>query len=175
MLCPKCQMEIQEDSKFCPFCGAEITVSAEAPVPEAEEVSGAAEPEAQETVTREAADATENTVPEPQGEKAGRNRKKVAVIGAVIGVAVIVRMSRLARICFRRCLSATPKRCSSSMMRSPKLANCTSLESKRCVPMTISTSPRAVRAKTSDCSACVRKRLNISMVMGNPDMRSMND
>ena len=41
-----------------------------------------------------------------------------------------------------RSLSATPKRCSSSIMSRPSRGNCTSFGSSRCVPMTISTLPR---------------------------------
>ena len=40
-------------------------------------------------------------------------------------------------------LGATPKRCSSSMTTSPRSLNRTSFDSRRCVPMTMSTAPSA--------------------------------
>src|SRR5918996_401142 len=52
-----------------------------------------------------------------------------------IGVAVIVRTSTLTRSRFSRSLWATPKRCSSSMIRSPRSLNRTSRESRRRVPL----------------------------------------
>ena len=58
-----------------------------------------------------------------------------------IGVADMVSTSTSLRSCFRRSLWRTPKRCSSSTITSPRSLNFTSLESTRCVPMTMSTSP----------------------------------
>ena len=58
-----------------------------------------------------------------------------------IGVAVMVRTSTSLRRRLMRSLSATPKRCSSSMISRPSLGNSTSSWSRRWVPMTISTSP----------------------------------
>ena len=64
-----------------------------------------------------------------------------------IGVAVRVRTSTSVRSLFRCSLWETPKRCSSSMTTRPSSLNCTSAESRRWVPITISTSPRANRLK----------------------------
>ena len=83
-----------------------------------------------------------------------------------IGVAVSVSTSTSVRICLMRSLCFTPKRCSSSMTTSPRSLNCTSFCSRRCVPMTTSTSPVASCATTSRCSAGVRKRDSISTRTG---------
>ena len=49
-------------------------------------------------------------------------------------------------------LARTPKRCSSSMMTRPRSLNCTSLETSRCVPITICVSPSRRRWIVSFCS-----------------------
>ena len=58
-----------------------------------------------------------------------------------MGVAVMVSTSTFLRICFRRSLWRTPKRCSSSTISRPRSANLTSFESRRCVPIRMSTLP----------------------------------
>ncbi len=58
-----------------------------------------------------------------------------------IGVAVSVSVSTLARICFSFSLVLTPNFCSSSIIIRPRSLNFTSLLTKRCVPMIISTLP----------------------------------
>ena len=60
-----------------------------------------------------------------------------------IGVAVRVRVSTSVRSFLRRSLWATPKRCSSSMITSPRSLKRTSVDSSRCVPMTMSALPSA--------------------------------
>ena len=60
-----------------------------------------------------------------------------------MGVALIVSTSTFFRICFRRSLCRTPKRCSSSTTSRPRSRNSTSFDSSRCVPMTMSTLPVA--------------------------------
>ena len=56
-----------------------------------------------------------------------------------IGVAVSVSTSTFVFICLIFSLCPTPKRCSSSMIKSPKSLNSTSFDKIRCVPTTIST------------------------------------
>lgn len=58
-----------------------------------------------------------------------------------IGVAVSVRTSTFSLSFLIFSLCATPKRCSSSMIRSPRFLKTTSLERTRCVPITTSTCP----------------------------------
>ena len=53
--------------------------------------------------------------------------------------------------CFIFSLSFTPKRCSSSITKSPKSLNSTSLLSSLCVPITMSTSPNFSFFITSSC------------------------
>ena len=88
-----------------------------------------------------------------------------------IGVAVIVSTSTRLRICLIRSLCATPKRCSSSTTSRPRSRNCTSFDSRRCVPTMISTLPAARSSSVSFCSALVRKRLTMSMRTGNAAKR----
>ena len=66
----------------------------------------------------------------------------------------------------------TPKRCSSSTIRSPIRANRTSPLRSRWVPMTTSTFPSARAPSTSFCSASVRKRERTSTRRGKGDRRS---
>ena len=84
-----------------------------------------------------------------------------------IGVAVSVRTSRfvLRRLIFS--LSATPKRCSSSMMSSPGFLNSTSFDKSRCVPMTISILPLLSFAAVFLFCSGVRKRDIIAILTGN--------
>ena len=58
-----------------------------------------------------------------------------------IGVAVIARWSTCGAIAFSRSLAETPKRCSSSTISSPRSRKATSFDSRRWVPMTMSTVP----------------------------------
>ena len=58
-----------------------------------------------------------------------------------MGVAERVSMSTPIKFSFSFSLCLTPKRCSSSMMTRPRSWNRTSLESRRWVPMTMSTLP----------------------------------
>ena len=69
-----------------------------------------------------------------------------------MGVAVKVRTSTLCRSSLRRSFWATPKRCSSSTITSPRSLKTTSFESRRWVPMTMSTVPAASPFKISVCS-----------------------
>ena len=66
-----------------------------------------------------------------------------------IGVADIERTSTLVFMSFSFSLCSTPKRCSSSMMISPRSLNFTPLERSLCVPITTSTSPVAKAAIVS--------------------------
>ena len=65
-----------------------------------------------------------------------------------------------------RSLWATPKRCSSSMISRPSCLNCTSLDSRRWVPMTTSTVPWRSPSTTAFCSLGVRKRESSSTLAG---------
>ncbi|MNL62945.1 hypothetical protein D3C87_1870210 [compost metagenome] len=58
-----------------------------------------------------------------------------------IGVAVNVSVSTFTRIDFSFSFTVTPNFCSSSIIRRPRSLNFTSLLTKRCVPMIISTLP----------------------------------
>ena len=72
-----------------------------------------------------------------------------------IGVADMVSTSTSLRSCFSRSLWRTPKRCSSSTMTSPRLLNFTSFDSRRCVPIAMSSSPASSLASDSlSASAC---------------------
>jgi len=83
-----------------------------------------------------------------------------------MGVAVSVSTSTLSFSVFRRSLWRTPKRCSSSTMSSPRSLNFTSSERSRWVPMTMSTSPFAMRCTSAASSFVLRKRDNTSMRTG---------
>src|SRR5213082_1636595 len=91
-----------------------------------------------------------------------------------IGVAESASASTFLRISFNLSLCATPKRCSSSTTSRPRSANFTSFESRRCVPITMSTLPASRSASTFFCSAAVRKRLSNSMRAGNAANRFLN-
>src|SRR5579872_310100 len=91
-----------------------------------------------------------------------------------IGVALMVSTSTLCLSCLMRSLWRTPKRCSSSTTSRPRSRNWTSLESSRCVPITMSTFPSANPASTSAISFLSRKRLNISTCMGNGANRRLS-
>ena len=83
-----------------------------------------------------------------------------------IGVAVRVRTSTSVRIALMDSLWATPKRCSSSMTRSPKSAKDTSPEISRWVPITTSTEPSARPPTTRRASCALRNRLRTSTRIG---------
>ena len=83
-------------------------------------------------------------------------RERYSVRG--IGVAVSVRTSIDALSRLRRSLCFTPKRCSSSTIRSPRSLKTTSSERRRCVPTTTSTAPSASAARRSRWSLAPRKR-----------------
>ena len=90
-----------------------------------------------------------------------------------IGVAVIVNTSTRRRSCLMRSLWATPNRCSSSTINSPRSLNRTSFESSRWVPTMTSTLPASRSARVCFCSARVRNRLTRSMRTGNAANRSV--
>ena len=69
--------------------------------------------------------------------------------GSGIGVALIVSTSTLRRSCLIFSLCATPKRCSSSIMRRPRSLKAISLLKRRLVPMRISTLPSFTPFKVS--------------------------
>ncbi len=71
------------------------------------------------------------------------SRTPVSVMYSVrgIGVAVSVSTSTSVRIFFSVSLCVTPKRCSSSMISSPRSLKPTSAENRRCVPIMISIAP----------------------------------
>ena len=83
-----------------------------------------------------------------------------------MGVADSVRTWTSVRICLRRSLWATPKRCSSSTTTRPRLRNAMSFESSRWVPMIRSTEPAARPARISRCWSAGTKRLSIRTVNG---------
>ena len=90
-----------------------------------------------------------------------------------IGVAVSVSTSTTRRRVLSRSLCLTPKRCSSSTMRSPRSLKRTSFDSRRWVPMTMSICPDARRSSTAFCSFAVRKRDSTSTFTGKSASRSV--
>ena len=89
-----------------------------------------------------------------------------------MGVALSVSVST----CFVRSRSfslwVTPKRCSSSMISSPKSLNSTFLFSSLCVPMSRSTRPSFTRCNISFTCLGLRKRDSTSTVTGNARNRA---
>ena len=83
-----------------------------------------------------------------------------------IGVAVIVRTSTFVCIFLIASLWLTPKRCSSSTTSRPRSLNFTFSESRRCVPITQSTSPDPMPSITFLAWALVRKRESTSTLIG---------
>ena len=75
-----------------------------------------------------------------------------------IGVADRVSTSTSRRSCLSRSLAATPKRCSSSTTTRPRSLNGTSLLSRRCVPITMSTVPSARPSIVAACSLAETNR-----------------
>ena len=102
-----------------------------------------------------------------------RSRKPPSDIFSVrgMGVADMVSTSTLALNFFSFSFAATPKRCSSSTIRSPRSWKPASFDSRRCVPIRMSTLPASVSARTFFCSRAERKRLTISTRSGNAAMR----
>ena len=89
-----------------------------------------------------------------------------------IGVALIAKMSTLVLMAFSFSLCSTPKRCSSSIMISPRFRNFTVSESSRWVPMTRSTSPVASPAIVSFTSLALWNLDSDFTFTGNPANRS---
>ncbi len=92
MLCPKCQKEVLEDSKFCPFCGADLSAAATpeeirtAAPAEAVVEQASPEPAAPESVPVQetAAPDVETAAPAKKGRS-----KKPLIIAAIAAVVVI--------------------------------------------------------------------------------------
>ena len=85
MLCPKCKKEILEDSKFCPFCGADLSAAA---TPEDTRTASPAEPVAQQNVQEpaaaEAASVEQTTAPAAEtATPAKKARSKKPLINTV--------------------------------------------------------------------------------------------
>lgn len=92
MLCPKCQKEVLEDSKFCPFCGADLSAAA---TPEDTRTASPAEPvveqDVQEPAAAEAAPVEQTTAPAAEtATPAKKARSKKPLIIAMIAAVVIV-------------------------------------------------------------------------------------
>ncbi len=102
------------------------------------------------------------------------SRMPVTAISSVrgMGVALIARMSTLVLSFFRASLCSTPKRCSSSMMTSPRSLKWMLGLSRRCVPITISTVPSAMPSIVSFDSVSVWNRLRARRCTGKPANRS---
>ncbi|MPN61933.1 hypothetical protein SDC9_209679 [bioreactor metagenome] len=83
-----------------------------------------------------------------------------------IGVADIVSTFTSARKRRMRSLCLTPKRCSSSTIRSPSRANRISFCSRRWVPTTRSTEPASIFRMASFCCFAVTNRLSSASVTG---------
>ena len=90
-----------------------------------------------------------------------------------MGVADSVSTSMDSRRFFICSLWPTPKRCSSSMMTSPRSCGFTSRDSKRCVPTSTSTSPSWKPLRAAACCAGVRKRESTSTRTPNGSQRSL--
>ena len=108
MFCHSCGNQIPDQSKFCPFCGAEITVRAvapgaqpeAAPAPQPEEVQQTYEAPAQQTFEEPKQDATQQTfvAPQPEGTQAPpvqgggavtQPKKKFPVWAIIVGGVVL--------------------------------------------------------------------------------------
>ncbi len=105
-----------------------------------------------------------------------RSRTPISDICRVrgIGVAESVSTSTVARICFRRSLCITPKRCSSSTTIRPRSRKTTSFCNSRWVPTTMSTLPSASAASVACCSFFVLKRESSSTRTGYDAKRAVN-
>ena len=104
------------------------------------------------------------------------SRMPVTAISSVRGIGVADRLSTstLVRSAFNVSLCSTPKRCSSSMMTSPRSLNLTFGPSSLCVPITTSTEPSSSPSMVSLISLVVWKRLIALTSTGNPSKRSVN-
>ncbi len=91
-----------------------------------------------------------------------------------MGVADMASTSTSVRSCLRNSLCSTPNRCSSSMISRPSLANRTSGDSSRCVPITMSTLPAASPSSVSATSLSDWNRDIARTVTGNGAYRSVN-
>ena len=91
-----------------------------------------------------------------------------------IGVAVSVSTSTVCRSILSLSLCITPKRCSSSMITSPRSLKRTLGWTSLCVPMTTSTEPAANAAITASACFFERNRESNSTDTGNSAMRSTN-
>ena len=90
-----------------------------------------------------------------------------------MGVAVRVSTSTSVRSFFSVSLCVTPKRCSSSMISSPRSLKLTSAESRRWVPMMMSIAALGQAFEDlASAAAGVRKRESISTVTGKAARRS---
>ena len=88
-----------------------------------------------------------------------------------IGVAESVSTSTPREISFSRSLWLTPKRCSSSTIKSPRSLKCTFFCSSLCVPMIRSILPDASSCSVFFICAAVRNRDRTSIVTGNEPKR----
>ena len=91
-----------------------------------------------------------------------------------IGVALIARMSTFVLSFFSVSLCSTPKRCSSSMISSPRSLKITFSVRMRCVPMTMSTVPSVSPASVSRACLSVWNRESARTCTGKPAKRSVN-
>ena len=91
-----------------------------------------------------------------------------------IGVAVSVSTSTSARSFFSCSFWRTPKRCSSSMMTSPRFLNLTSAWISLCVPITRSMPPEARPSSAAFTSLGERKRDSSARRTGQSEKRSEN-
>ncbi len=89
-----------------------------------------------------------------------------------MGVAERVSTSMDSRRFLNCSLWATPKRCSSSMITSPRSCGFTSRESSRWVPTSTATDP-SNPARAASCWAGVRKRLSTSTATPKGSKRSL--
>ena len=88
-----------------------------------------------------------------------------------MGVAERVSTSAVLHSCFSFSFWATPNRCSSSMMTSPRSWKRTSLETSRWVPTMMSMLPRFTFRRISSCCLGVRNRESSSTSTGKPSIR----
>ena len=88
-----------------------------------------------------------------------------------MGVADRVSTSALLQRDFSFSFWATPNRCSSSIITSPRSLNLTSLLTSLWVPTTMSTAPRFRRFKVSSCCLGLLNRDKSSTSTGKPSMR----
>ena len=105
-----------------------------------------------------------------------KSRKPSSAMPSVrgIGVAVSVSTSTSARRAFSASFWRTPKRCSSSMMTSPRRENLTSFDSSLWVPITMSSVPSAMPLIACVTSLPVRKRDSSAILTGQSAKRSAN-